>query len=73
MTPAFWLATFILLVVYLIIALEWLHRTLAALLGATLMLFISYTLGVFDSAYFILSFEDAMHAMDMNVGFLWRA
>jgi len=69
-TPAFWLATLILLVVYLIIALEWLHRTLAALLGATLMLFLSYTLGVFDSAYFILSFEDAMHAMDMNVVFL---
>jgi hypothetical protein len=69
-TPAFWLATLILLLVYLIIALEWLHRTLAALLGATLMLFLSYTLGVFDSAYFILSFEDAMHAMDMNVVFL---
>ena len=69
-TPAFWLATLILLLVYLIIALEWLHRTLAALLGATLMLFISYTLGVYDSAYFILSFEDAMHAMDMNVVFL---
>jgi Na+/H+ antiporter NhaD/arsenite permease-like protein len=69
-TPAFWLATLILLVVYLIIALEWLHRTLAALLGATLMLFLSYTLGVFNSAYFILSFEDAMHAIDMNVVFL---
>ena len=69
-TPAFWLATLILLLVYLIIALEWLHRTLAALLGATLMLFLSYTLGGYDSAYFILSFEDAMHAMDMNVVFL---
>jgi Na+/H+ antiporter NhaD/arsenite permease-like protein len=69
-TPAFWLATFILLVVYLLIALEWLHRTLAALLGATLMLFLSYTLGVLNSACFILSFEDAMHAMDMNVVFL---
>ncbi len=69
-TPAFWLATFILLLVYVIIALEWLHRTLAALLGATLMLFISYTLGVFNPAYFILSFEGAMHAMDMNVIFL---
>ncbi|HEX9883413.1 MAG TPA: ArsB/NhaD family transporter, partial [Desulfobaccales bacterium] len=44
--------------------------TLAALLGATLMLFLYYTLGVYDSAYFILSFEDAMHAMDMNVVFL---
>jgi Na+/H+ antiporter NhaD/arsenite permease-like protein len=69
-TPAFWLASLILLLVYVIIALEWLHRTLAALLGATLMLFISYTLGTFDEAYVILSFEDAMHAMDMNVVFL---
>jgi Na+/H+ antiporter NhaD/arsenite permease-like protein len=69
-TPAFWLATLILLAVYLIIALEWLHRTLAALLGATLMLFISRTLGSYDPRYFILSFEDAMHAMDMNVVFL---
>jgi Na+/H+ antiporter NhaD/arsenite permease-like protein len=69
-TPAFWLASLILLAMYVIIALEWLHRTLAALLGATLILFISYTLGVFNPAYFILSFEDAMHAMDMNVVFL---
>ncbi|MFZ5447946.1 MAG: SLC13 family permease [Thermodesulfobacteriota bacterium] len=69
-TPAFWLASLILLSVYLIIALEWLHRTLAALLGATLMLFISYTLGVYDPAYFIFSFDDAIHAMDMNVVFL---
>jgi Na+/H+ antiporter NhaD/arsenite permease-like protein len=69
-TPAFWMATLILLAIYVIIALEWLHRTLAALLGATLMLFISYTLGFFDSSFFILSFEDAMHAMDMNVVFL---
>jgi Na+/H+ antiporter NhaD/arsenite permease-like protein len=69
-TPAFWLASLILLLVYVIIAFEWLHRTLAALLGATLMLFISYTLGTFDQAYFILSFEDAIHAMDMNVVFL---
>ncbi len=69
-TPAFWLATFILLLVYLIIALEWMHRTLAALLGATVMLFISYTLGVFNPSYFILSFADAIHAIDMNVIFL---
>ncbi len=44
-TPAFWIATIILLLVYLIISFEWMHRTLAALLGAALILFISYTLG----------------------------
>ncbi len=69
-TPAFWLASLILLLVYVIIALEWLHRTLAALLGATLMLFVSYTAGVWNETYFMLSFEDAMHAVDLNVIFL---
>jgi len=69
-TPAFWLATFILLGVYVIISFEWMHRTHAALLGAALILFISYTAGVFDKGYFILSFEDAMGAIDLNVIFL---
>jgi Na+/H+ antiporter NhaD/arsenite permease-like protein len=70
LTPAFWIATGILLLVYVIIALEWMHRTLAALLGAALIMFISYTAGTFDKSYFILSFKDAIHAMDMNVIFL---
>ena len=58
------------LLVYAIIAAELMHRTLAALLGAALVLFISYTAGTFDKNYFILSFEDAMAAIDMNVIFL---
>jgi Na+/H+ antiporter NhaD/arsenite permease-like protein len=69
-TPAFWIAAAILLLVYVIIAAEWMHRTLAALLGAALVLFISYTAGTFDKNYFILSFEDAIAAIDMNVIFL---
>ena len=69
-TPAFWVASIILLLVYLIIAAEWMHRALAAFLGAALVMFISYTLGTFNKAYFILSFEDAMRAIDMNVIFL---
>lgn len=69
-TPAFWIACGVLLLVYAIIALEWMHRTLAALLGAALVLFISYTAGTFDSGYFLLSFEDAIAAIDMNVIFL---
>ncbi|MGQ9687243.1 MAG: SLC13 family permease [Desulfobaccales bacterium] len=69
-TPAFWIATAILLLVYVIIALEWMHRTLAALLGAALVLFISYTAGTFHHSYFLLSFEDAIGAIDMNVIFL---
>jgi len=69
-TPAFWLATGILLLVYVIIALEWMHRTLAALLGASLVMFISYTAGTFNEGFFLLSFEDAIGAIDMNVIFL---
>jgi len=69
-TPGFWIATAILLLVYVLIALELMHRTLASLLGAALVLFVSYTLGTFDKGYFILSFEDAMRAIDMNVIFL---
>ncbi len=69
-TPAFWIAAIILLLVYVIIAAEWMHRTLAALLGAALVLFISYTAGTFNKEYFILSFEDAIAAIDMNVIFL---
>jgi Na+/H+ antiporter NhaD/arsenite permease-like protein len=69
-TPAFWIATAVLLLVYLLIALDWMHRTLAALLGAALLLFISYTLGTFDKLYFILSFQEAMRAIDLNVIFL---
>jgi Na+/H+ antiporter NhaD/arsenite permease-like protein len=40
------------------------------LLGAALILFISYTAGTFDKNYFILSFADAIAAIDMNVIFL---
>ena len=69
-TPAFWIAAIVLLVVYVLIAAEAMHRTLAAFLGAALILFITYTAGTFDKNYFILSFEDAMRAIDLNVIFL---
>jgi len=69
-TPAFWIAAFVLLAVYVLIAAEAMHRTLAAFLGAALVLFITYTAGTFDKNYFILSFEDAMRAIDLNVIFL---
>lgn len=72
-TPAFWIATLVLVIVYALIAFELMHRTLAALLGAALLMTISYTAGTFDKDYMILSFEDAMHAIDMNVIFLLMA
>ncbi len=69
-TPGFWIATIVLLLVYLCIAFEWMHRTLAAFLGAALLLFVSYTLGTFYPGCFIMSFEEAMRAIDLNVIFL---
>ncbi|MDI6853983.1 MAG: ArsB/NhaD family transporter [Deltaproteobacteria bacterium] len=68
--PAFWIATLVLMATYVLIAAEVMHRTLAALLGAAVILFITYTAGTFDKSYFILSFEDAIGAIDMNVIFL---
>jgi Na+/H+ antiporter NhaD/arsenite permease-like protein len=72
-TPAFWIATLVLLGVYALIASEVLHRTLAAMVGGALMLLITYTAGTFFPDYFILSFEDAIKAIDMNVIFLLMA
>jgi Na+/H+ antiporter NhaD/arsenite permease-like protein len=71
--PAFWIATFVLTLIYGLIAFEVMHRTLAAFLGAALILFVTYTAGSFNPDYVILPFEDAMHAMDMNVIFLLMA
>ncbi len=72
-TPAFWIAALILIAVYVLIAFELMHRTLAALLGAALLLTITYTAGTFNTDYVILPFERAMHAIDMNVIFLLMA
>jgi Na+/H+ antiporter NhaD/arsenite permease-like protein len=68
--PAFWIATAVLILVYILIAFEFMHRTLAALLGASVLLTITYTAGTFVPGYFIISFHDAMRAIDLNVIFL---
>lgn len=68
--PAFWIATVVFLAAYLLISFELLHRTIAAMLGAAVMLAISYTIGTLDPEYHIISFETAMHKIDMNVIFL---
>jgi Na+/H+ antiporter NhaD/arsenite permease-like protein len=66
-TPAFYISVFALIVVFALISLELVHRTLAASLGAALVLFISYTLGTLDKNYFIISFEEATKSIDLNV------
>jgi Na+/H+ antiporter NhaD/arsenite permease-like protein len=72
-TPGFWVATLVLIAVYGLIAFELMHRTLAAFLGAALVLTVTYTAGVFNTEWVILTFEDAIHAIDMNVIFLLMA
>jgi Na+/H+ antiporter NhaD/arsenite permease-like protein len=69
-SPAFWIATIVFVFAYVLISFELLHRTLAAMLGASTMLVISYTIGTFNPEYHILSYESAIHAIDMNVIFL---
>ncbi|HHW20082.1 SLC13 family permease [Thermodesulfovibrio thiophilus] len=68
--PAFWLATGVFLVSYALISCELLHRTVAAMLGASTMLILTYTAGVINPEFHIISFQRAIEAIDMNVIFL---
>ena len=68
--PAFYISTIVFILAYILISFELLHRTLAAMLGATIMLIITYTFGTINPDYRIISFERAMGAIDMNVVFL---
>jgi hypothetical protein len=68
--PAFWISTVLFILAYCLIAFELLHRTIAAMLGAALMLLISHTIGTLWPAFHIFSFERAVEAIDMNVIFL---
>jgi Na+/H+ antiporter NhaD/arsenite permease-like protein len=72
-TPGFWIAAIVLLAVYGLITFELMHRTLAALLGAAIVLAVTYTAGTFNPDWIILTFEDAVQAIDMNVIFLLMA
>jgi Na+/H+ antiporter NhaD/arsenite permease-like protein len=69
-SAGFWIAALVLLLVYVVISLEWMHRTLVSFLGAAIILFITYTLGTWDKSFYIISFDDAMGAIDLNVIFL---
>lgn len=68
--PALYVSAFILVMIYVLVSLEVMHRTLAALLGAALMLIISYTLGSIDPRYYIISYDSAVEHVDWNVIFL---
>jgi Na+/H+ antiporter NhaD/arsenite permease-like protein len=67
---AFWIALVVFIAVYALIAFEILHRTLAAFLGAAVLLAITHTVGHFDESFNVLTYEQALHAVDWNVIFL---
>jgi Na+/H+ antiporter NhaD/arsenite permease-like protein len=67
---AFFIATAAFLVVFGLISFRVIHETVAALLGATIVMGVTYALGTFDDQFWIISFERAIAFIDFNVIFL---
>jgi Na+/H+ antiporter NhaD/arsenite permease-like protein len=67
---AFWLATIVFIAVLVLIALGKLHNTLAALVGASILLAISYLGPLLDKGFFVFTFPGALRYVDWNVIFL---
>ena len=72
-TPAFWAATAIFLGMLLIIALERLHSTTAALAGLSAVFVVSYAGQVFAPGFFIFTFQRALTYINWEVIFLVMA
>ena len=69
-SPAFWVATLIFLGMLVVIATGKLHNTLAALLGTSLALAVSYLARPLLEDLYIFDFATAMSYVDWNVIFL---
>jgi Na+/H+ antiporter NhaD/arsenite permease-like protein len=69
-TPGFWVATISFVLILVLIALEKLHKTTAALLGMALVLGISFIGGAINPDFFIFDFETALGHVDFDVIFL---
>ena len=69
-TAGFWVAALSFLLVLVLIALERLHKTTAALLGVALVLGTSYVGGALSPDLFIFGFEQALNYVDFDVIFL---
>jgi Na+/H+ antiporter NhaD/arsenite permease-like protein len=67
---AFFTATITFVAVFVLIAFHVLHDTVAAFLGATVMLGVSYTVGTFEPGFWILGFKQAVEFIDFDVIFL---
>ncbi len=70
LTAAFFIATLAFLLVLAFIIFRVLHETVAALLGAVVMLGVTYLLGSFNPDFWIISFPRAVYRIDFNVIFL---
>jgi Na+/H+ antiporter NhaD/arsenite permease-like protein len=69
-TAGFWVAALVFGGVLTLIITERMHTTLAALLGAGVLLVISLVGGVFHERLYIFNFEQAIEYVDFNVIFL---
>lgn len=68
--PAFFIATGIFVVVFGLISFNVLHETIAALLGAAVMLGVTYFAGNFNADFWIIGFHRAIRFIDFDVIFL---
>jgi Na+/H+ antiporter NhaD/arsenite permease-like protein len=70
LNPAFFIAAATFLVVFGLISFRVIHETVAALLGAIIIMGVTYALGTFNDEFWIISFERAIAFIDFNVIFL---
>ncbi len=70
LSAAFWIAAGIFVGVLALIATSMLHNTLASLVGATLLLAVSYIGHPFSENLYVFDFEVALSYVDWNVVFL---
>jgi Na+/H+ antiporter NhaD/arsenite permease-like protein len=69
-TAGFWVATLTFVIILLIIALEKLHNTMAALLGVAVVLGTTFVGGAVNPDLFIFDFERALEYVNFDVIFL---
>ncbi len=69
-TLGFWVATLTFIAMLILIALERLHNTMAALLGASIVLGVSFVGSPLNPDLFIFDFEQALQYVDFDVIFL---
>ena len=69
-TAGFWVATITFLAILLLIALEKLHNTMAALLGVAVILGVTFVGGAVNPDLFIFDFDTALEYVNFDVIFL---